>query len=301
VVRPADQVARGLLELRALSQATIGVWDLPRQDWRASALCISLLENTWVRERGLRFVPLSLPDLVSDAECSLPLAAFVHLFDEPERQRGFLSRLDALREKTGVDALLTGPWLGSTTALFEVGSMFPFGESLSPPEGPFGFRFARAREAWLSSRKIDCHNERVVALRKVDDGVEIDCFLDHGERRIRKAGLCIVATGGLVGGGVELLFDASGSALGSPLDSGPRSPSGALEGWDPQADGGLWLWPPHQGEGARANRGLIFAGDVCGPSENLLLRRGTILSACASGKVAADCLSKGARCALSEE
>jgi hypothetical protein len=285
IVRPAFQVARGLLDLQALSHGTIGVWDLSRRDWRASALCACLMESSW---RALQFVPLSLPDLVSDEECLLPLASFFRLFDQPERRLSLLAQLSGLSEKSGFLALLTGPWLGSSSEFFQVGMGLPMGETLSPPDGPFGVRFSRAREHWLSARQIECHNERVVTLKRIEGGVELHCILGTGERMFRRGRSCIVATGGLVGGGIALLDNASGSILGSPLDPAERSPSGALEGWDPQTDGGRWLWPPHQDWEAETNSETLFAGDVCGLSGGSSEPRGTILSACASGRWAAD-------------
>lgn len=287
LVRPTELAAKGLLELSCPPHSRVGVWDVPRDDWCAELLCSSLTNSAWSRQRETTFVPVKFPGIVRDSEYSLPLAAFARLFDEGARAKGFLAGLPELKERCNIAALLCGPWLGSGVDLVSRARELAFGESLSPPEGPFGLRFGSAGEKWLIANEIELYRERVVLISRGSEGLEISCESAGGETKVRQTRACVVAAGGLIGGGVEVSPGSLGAQLRPSLSSIPSLPRGAYEGWDPQGNAGSWVWPPHFSDEHLGNELLRFAGDVAS-IEGFSSPSGTLLGAVISGKQAVD-------------
>src|SRR5690606_37342456 len=90
-------------------------------------------------------------------------------------------------------------------------------------------------------RGIALSRARVDAVRLEDSGVVLDVVERAGAQRQLEADRVVVATGGLIGGGLALGVEPGG-AIDSPLVES-TSDSGSRLGWDAAADGGSWLRP----------------------------------------------------------
>jgi hypothetical protein len=112
--------------------------------------------------------------------------------------------LAALGEPGSNAAVLAGPWCFADSKAVEPCRAelgLAIGETLSDAWGLSGARFERRRDAWASSRSalLACHSERVERVR-----VEGDCITAWTSARQRTAGCVVLATGGLLGGGLVL-------------------------------------------------------------------------------------------------
>ncbi|GEM_PF-2667939 len=272
IVRPAQMVGELVLSLDEHKGKTIGVIDIGRGDFCAERLASAYRQEEWSRRSRTQFTPLKLSSVWSPVEASYPLAHFCRLLDEKERfyrfQRELLSIKDQFPE---LGAFLLGPWLGVETKKPSEQVSLPFGEVLSPPEGPFGRRFLRARAHWLDKQNVQMHDEHVIALAFEEGGVRVESRTPEGEPVYRWVEGLVVATGGLLGGGVGL----KGSFRGAPADLclelahgvevEGASLRGEISGWDAQEAGGAWIRSPHwrQNRAAPLATNLIqIAGDA---------------------------------------
>src|SRR5690606_35423062 len=133
-------------------------------------------------------------------------------------------------------------------------SPLPLGETLSPPAGAFGHRVAAARETWRETSGLEMCAERVEAVSFEDGAVRVVSRAASGGRSTHWADAAIIATGGLVGGGVGLISEASGergARWGNFLVRESAVPLGDWDGWDAQVDAGAWTSPDY----ARARSG----------------------------------------------
>jgi hypothetical protein len=104
----------------------------------------------------------------------------------------------------------------------------------------------------------------------------------------------IIATGGLIGGGMGLRHDGGfPPVLGPTLAPLRLSLSGATFGWDARADGGRWIRPPHATWRPHDVPRIAWAGDVETMRRDEGRPAGTVLSAVISGKRAVDRLFQG--------
>jgi glycerol-3-phosphate dehydrogenase subunit B len=195
--------------------------------------------------------------------------------DAPERVTRLAERLKG--GGSAADAWLLGPWLGTAAGVAErltalVGK--PCGETTSPPGGPAGARFDAARDALFSSIGVTVRRERV------------DSFSRRGARFLplgatpdltaRDAGhdVVVLATGGLVGGGLVLDRGRDGNPprfrpmVGMDLVVGlggqVLDPESSLHGVDLIGRGMATLEKVGvlaEGPAARGVAGLFVAGD----------------------------------------
>lgn len=303
VVRPTDAVGRGVLGLDAFRGRTVGILDTGRANFQANALASALQAEPWATESQTRFVPLRLQGGLPLGLSQVPLGALQSLLDQPEVRARFSEALRALTpELTGVSALLCEPLLG--LAPEKIDSPLPLGETLSPPEGAFGFRVAAARRNWLQTSGLEMYDERVESIGREAGQVRVVSRLASGELSTRWVDVVIIATGGLVAGGVGLIPQASGQwgdRLGTLLSSGPAVPSGDWEGWDAQADAGAWTSPHYSksravsrvaAPGSQRSR-IVVVGDARSAGSEISEPVGTVLGAAISAMKAVNQLFEG--------
>ncbi len=304
---PNDARARVLLP-----RVAVGSWD-------ADAVAASLVEQGFT---GALAVDATLIKHVD--EHRMPLGDLAALHDDPARRAWLVDRLrELLARNAGVDALLLPPMLGidpSTVDEVRRALAVPIGEALGEVGGPGALRFLRFQQRLLASLGVSV--ERCGVLEVSRDGVHVGCSESKMSRRDVDA--VVLATGGLVGGGLvyrtaehelarELPLAASGPlherpaivradgedlyvphALGAPLD-----PAGSLFGIAGErllARGGAQLLAaglPVDGEQraldrrGRASRWLHVAGDLTADAPR------TTLAAIRSGLVAGDAAARG--------
>src|SRR5690606_14615292 len=140
---------------------TVAVANAERDDWDARLLVRSLCESGWARTTGTRFECLDVPLLRHGYERRIALHDFAALHDGDERRRWLCERLAGAARP---DAWLLGPWLGidpGTAPALERELGVPIGETTSPPGGPAGARFARARNALFDKHGVSVRQSRV--------------------------------------------------------------------------------------------------------------------------------------------
>lgn len=288
VVRPAQGADRALLNLTPLGGMTVAVANAERDDWDARLLVRSLRESGWARTTGTRFESVDVPLLRHGYERRIALHDFAALHDNAERGRWLCERLaDAARP----DAWLLGPWLGVDPATplalgRELG--VPIGETTSPPGGPAGSRFVRARDSLFEQHAVSVRNAGVEqVLRR---GRRWEVVLAGGE--LLHADGVVVAVGGVAAGGIVLEAPARQMShasfrlsLSAPVEMFLKQQRlenvSSAHGFDFAAHGVGVL----EQVGARprpGEEGLYLAGDVMAGRPN------TVLAAVEMGVAAAD-------------
>ncbi len=220
VLRPARVCDRALLDLELWRGQRVDVADVPRPGWDAQELARAWSASSWARHSRTEFraVPVELPD--GPALRFLPQAELAARADEP----AWAATLgEALRSAgDGQAPLLCGPWLGllpGSAQRVREAARRPLGEVLSAPGGPAGFRFEAARDAWLQRSEVQVRRARVEQVTLGAQGFEVSfrAFAVDGpeapaERLSPQPSEVILATGGLVGGGVRFLAGTGAAA-----------------------------------------------------------------------------------------
>jgi hypothetical protein len=201
ILRPTLGRDINVLDLGEVGPGVVAVASAPRRGWDPVALAKGWTNEPWARSRGVRFEPVELDVLRVAGERTLPDPDLARRHDDPERAGWLLDRLKAsaaVRRATGV---LFGPWLGIRRPLArELARSLgkPVGELLSVPGGPAGIRFERARDDLLVRHRIARIEGEVRRVERVGETIELDCHDGSSHR----AEIVVLATGGLVGGGI---------------------------------------------------------------------------------------------------
>lgn len=302
VVRRAIGADLSLLDLSPLAGKRVGVVDTPRDDWDGALLARAFAESDFARDTGTRFELVPLPLLEQGYQkrvSSFDFAASLELAERPRRL------LQLLKAEAPRDGWLFGPWLGLSgqlSAELTRALGVPVGEVTSPPGGVAGARFDSRRDAALTAREVTQVRARVMRIAAKPDAVTL--LLQDG--RELSARSIVLAPGGFVSGGLELVGSLSGaepagfslSLAGLPqvaLRGEPARPVSSLFGVDLAARGvGLLECAgiPHDARGRvpGAPR-IVAAGDVTAPlppsvGHALLsgLRAGTAAASIARGE-----------------
>jgi anaerobic glycerol-3-phosphate dehydrogenase len=296
VLRPARAADRALLDLSGLAGQQIAVADVDRDDWDAPLLAAALSTSPWATSTGTQFVPVRVSAIRAGHERRIAALDFACLLDDADRLRWFAEQLRVARPPEA-RAWLAGPWLGlerDAGAELRAQIGIPIGETTSLPGGVAGARFERARDRLFEQLGLRVVPGRAERLEPHADGVRMTW--SGAEARDSpdplQADAVIVATGGLVGGGLsavsaELVPGAVAFQLSIDLPGAEVAIAAALDavlGCDVGADFQLLERVGIRTDGARV-RGLtrVFAaGDVRhGPAR-------TVLAALQSGIDAAD-------------
>lgn len=257
-----------LLNLHGAADAAVGVVRADRPGWDAGALA---------QAAGARFVALEAAILRHVDERHAPDADFAARHDDAERLAWLAGRLrDALaRAGARVGALLVPPSLGVVVErATEISKMLgvPCGEAMALPGGPAGLRLEQARDRALAAAGVSVVRRRASAIEGAGNAWRVVLADDGGERL--EAGAVVVATGGLVGGGIE--YQPSEAMEASVLPPQARPPFRAtLEGPLPlgahgralETPGSLFGVPPEDvawplaREALMERVGVLCAGD----------------------------------------
>jgi glycerol-3-phosphate dehydrogenase subunit B len=198
LVRRVGGHEAGILDLLPLLQdRTVGVVRCERPGWHASAL---------VRTGGSGLVLLDATMLRLVDERLVPDADFAARHDDPDRLGWLSDRLRSALQRAGrpVHALLLPPSLGLDRARADELSRLvgiPCGEATGVPGGPPGLRFERARNRALASAGVAVVAGRATSVATAAGNP--DRWTVRLEDRELDAEAVVLATGGLVGGGLE--------------------------------------------------------------------------------------------------
>jgi glycerol-3-phosphate dehydrogenase subunit B len=218
ILRPARGRDVALLDLAALHDAEVLVPDVDWRWWDATALARAWSEAPEARARRIRFTTAPVPIVRQHAEQDLGDADMAALHDAPERLAWLAARLaDAPR----AGAILLPPWLGverARAASLTASLGVPCGEAAAGPGGPSGLRFENARDRALAAARVERIAGHIVTLSSSGTW---RARLESGQE-VPPCDAVVVATGGLVGGGLayspmvsKLTVDAS--TLAGPL------------------------------------------------------------------------------------
>jgi glycine/D-amino acid oxidase-like deaminating enzyme len=291
VLRPAGGIDVALLDLAELGGRRVAVADVERDDWSAPALARSLSDTAWARAARVEFYCVPVP-LSRGGERRIGVYDFARMHDEPSRADALV---EALRRIGAADGWLVGPWLGiepETVKRIRAALGRPIGETTSPPGGPAGARFERARDRLLESLGVELVHG---AVERVEPNGRGWTLLVAGGEPI-EADAVVIAVGGVAAGGVELerprLGHRGGAgfrlSLGAPvpfeLDGNELDAASTLHGVDFEALGlGALERVGVASDGPRVvgQTTLFVAGDV------VAARPRTVLEAARAGIAAA--------------
>lgn len=307
IVRSSRGHDRALLNLDLLRSTSVLLPRADRANWDADAIAAGLSADPFARVRGLRFAAVDAPALRFVDEARIPDADLAARHDD-EARLGWLG--DRLREAVvvatadgaRVGGVLLGPWLGVRAPRAEDLSArlgLPVGEALMGVGSPAGHRFAFARDRLLESLGVKVVSARVLSASFTDDRARVSL---EGDAAPLEADAVILATGGLVGGGV--VYAPPDSKAGADLPpragvpfalslradvtyggrSGALGVTSSLHG--PELDG--CAWPMGDRPGVLEDVGIVCRGSVARPGifaagDVVAARPRTLLEAVASG------------------
>lgn len=202
VARPARGRDVALLDLEPLAGKRVAVVDELSDHWDGQLVARALSDSTWARATHTLFEPVALELRVSDAERRFSAYDFASLHDEPKRFERLALALE--RARGSHDAFLLGPWLGVETDVAErlrERLELPLGESTSPPGGPAGARFERARTSLLEQAGVQQLRARVTALTRMGERWSLAL---EGQSDPLVADRVVLAVGGVAVGGIVL-------------------------------------------------------------------------------------------------
>lgn len=291
ILRAAAGRDRGLCDLAASAGAVL-VARVAHPGWDADALARSYAELDKTRDYVVRDIGL----VVHPAERAMAHAELAALHDDDARLGLAAERIRAVLAEGSFRTVLLPPWLGviapRAAALSKLVGV-PCGEVLTPLDGPCGARFERARDRCFAATAIETVPGRVkqIEARSRDDAPKYVALVEA--RRI-EADVVIVATGGLLGGGLAYTPGAAatftltyGAAVAIGHDGHPLVVPGSVFGAPPES----LVWPHEDSplservgvltrEGLRAGDDIYAAGDAVADAPR------TLLAAFASGTAA---------------
>jgi glycerol-3-phosphate dehydrogenase subunit B len=192
-----------LLDLRTLpADAVVLVPYSPVLAWDGAFLARAWSESARALGRALEFRAVHTSLHLRREERWLSDGAMAMLHDDDERLLWLGERLrESAASVSGASAWLLPPWLGATMSRAgALSSMVGLrcGEATALPGGPAGFRFCGARDRAFAAAGVHCVAERVREIVERASAVHVHC----ASEREFAADAVIIATGGLVGGGV---------------------------------------------------------------------------------------------------
>ena len=196
IARPARGHDAALLDVERLCGVPVGVVDCRRPGWDAAAL-----SRAW----GSDYAALEALVVRHLDEHEFPDADFAALHDDPTRLGWLAERLREALSTRGerIGALVLPPCLGIDRARAEALSTLvgaPCGEAVGLPGGPSGLRFEAARDRALASAGVELRRARASVVSR--DG-ESSWQIRSDEGSTADCEAVILASGGLIGGGLE--------------------------------------------------------------------------------------------------
>jgi len=228
LLRPARGCDAALLDLEPLAGRTILVPDIDHAAWDAETLASAWSATPHARELRLGFVAGRAPIFRRSEERSFTEAEVAMLHDDPARLSWLAARLREARAAAPGDAtaIVLPRWLGvSRERATDLSNLvgFPCGEALGGVGGPSGLRFEQSRKRALEIARVivvDAWATRVSESGSSEQGWRVE--LAHGEAPAERIGAdaVVLATGGILGGGLE--YTPAGSFLGPDVPEVPR-------------------------------------------------------------------------------
>lgn len=309
IVRSARGRDRALLDLGTIWGRRVLVPRAPRAGWDADALVASLRDQDAL---GLVYEPIDAAVLRFADEARISDADLAARHDEDARLDWLAARIAPSIERYGRagSAVLLGPWLGlvaGRAAALEARLGCPVGEAILTGSLVPGLRFEAARARWARASGVTLLTGTATALEITTSGARVHV---EGHESI-DADVAVLATGGLVGGGLVYEPPEHGAAPNGP--QGARAPfrltvdvadtrvsDGAAPGVASSIFGPVLdhAWPRLGAHGTLERAGVLAdARGFCAPQvlaagDVVAGSRHTVLGAVASG------LSAGARAAL---
>jgi glycerol-3-phosphate dehydrogenase subunit B len=198
LLRPARGHDAALLDWTKLRGKRVGVVRALRPGWNAAALA-----RAWQGQHDVDVVALEGTVLRHSDERVIPDADFAARHDAEPRLVWLGERLrEALAQSPGVSALVLPPSLGvdrPRAAALSLLVGIPCGEALGSPGGPSGLRFERARDRALEAAGVRRVAARASAVERTGSGWRVT--VEEGADL--EADVVAIATGGLLGGGIE--------------------------------------------------------------------------------------------------
>lgn len=221
IVRPARGIDRALLDLARVPKGVVLVPEVEREGWDAPALARALSESEISRARGLVFEAVPAQLLLHTEDRTLPDPDIAARYDDPAQLAKLAQRLRAMSGIDKAAAVVLPPWLGAKAPRAEALSAMleiPCGEIAASPGSTAGVRFGHARDRALASAGVNVIGGFVDRI-----GAEGDmCILHMSDAEALQASAVVVASGGLVGGGI--VYTPSEAFLATALPRNPRPP-----------------------------------------------------------------------------
>jgi glycerol-3-phosphate dehydrogenase subunit B len=222
VVRTSTGHDRAVLDLGDARSGAVLVPRCPRFGWNADVLARAWSADGRAQKRALAVLARDATVLRFADEEALPDADLAARHDDPERIAWLAERLrETIADMTPRPvAVALPPWLGrrasrADTLTDAVG--VPCGEVLSAPGGASGLRFEHARDAALARTDVRVVRADVTAVRPEVIGVTVELRAEGGQTMASlTARAVILATGGLVGGGLRVPWGPAGSMARAP-------------------------------------------------------------------------------------
>ena len=222
-VRLARGHDRSVLDLARLrAGARVIVPRLDRPEWDADILASALSGDAYAQSRRLRFEAIDAKLLKHVGEERIASADLAARHQAPDRCAWLIARLRELVARAGrADALLLGPWLGSSQPLAAAVSEelgLPVGEVLGDVGAAAGLRYEAARDALMEHIGIEIEPAVITAIERI--GSEARLVPDEGEPLLVDA--VVLALGGVVGGGV--VYDPPEQRAGADMPAAGGRP-----------------------------------------------------------------------------
>lgn len=226
-VRAARGHDLGILDVRGI-QGRIGVASCRRPGWDAAWLAAAWSEAAEAsRARGATaleasFEPLEAAIVRYHDEAAIPDADFAARHEDEARLGWLAERLREAMGRAGgtFAAIVLPPMLGVTRA--RTGALARVlgeraAEASALPGGPAGLRFEAARDRAFAAAGVTRLAARVTAIASAEGGARIACEgdLSFGARAV------VLATGGLLGGGLTYAPSESTLAAELPREASP--------------------------------------------------------------------------------
>jgi glycerol-3-phosphate dehydrogenase subunit B len=219
IVRPTRGIDRALLDLGRLPAGNVLIPRCDRHGWDATALARAWTDAPRARDRKLDFSAVDAQITRFSDERAIRDADIAARHDDEARLAWLGDRLREFLSRAAYVAVILPPWLGverSRAAELSRALGIPCGEAVCGLAGPAGMRFDRARARAFAAAGVEVTSTWATRLTFNAGTWRVE--LEDGEPL--EATAVVLATGGLVGGG--LAYEPSGSMLASALPSHAR-------------------------------------------------------------------------------
>jgi glycerol-3-phosphate dehydrogenase subunit B len=218
VVREGAGRDRALLDLGGLKEGEVLLPRAMRHGWDADAIAWMLSASPLAQARKLVFRAAATPILRLSDERLVADAVLAGRHDDASRLGWLADRLRRA-QTAATRAWLLPPWLGcekerATELSANLG--VPCGEIVVGLSGPYGFRFAAARNRAFARANVTAYTAFATAILDGESTVVVEV---EGAAPM-SADVAVIAAGGLLGGGI--IYEPSEAIEGGELPLSPH-------------------------------------------------------------------------------